>query len=83
MEKTQEQLLARKQEILEFLKKHYVSDPNKLENFITRFPDFSADEPSIDPSTQALEFEEYETNLGIEQVMENELLEIEDQLAKL
>lgn len=83
MEKTQEQLLARKQEILEFLKKHYISDPNKLENFITRFPDFAADEPSMDPSTQTLEFEEYETNLGIEQAMENELLEIDDQLAQL
>lgn len=83
MHKTKEQLLARKQEILDFLAKHYKKDPTKFENFTTKYPDYGSEEPSMDPSTETLEFEEYETNLAIEHSMENELLEIEDQLAAM
>ena len=79
--KTQEELLARKREILAFLSKHYQKDPVKMENFISKYPDLSQTDLALDPSTEVTEFEEYETNLGIEQAMEQELVEIEEQLS--
>ncbi len=75
--------MARKQEILDFLAKHFQKDPTKLENFKTKYPDYSSGETTFDPSSEANEVQEYETNLAIEQAMEDELLDIEDQLAKM
>ncbi len=83
MTKTKEELLARKQEILNFLKKYYQKDPTKINNFITKFPNYSEADLTMDPSSEVHEVEEYEVNLEIEQTMENELMEIEEQLASL
>ena len=75
--------MARKKEILDFLAKHFSKDPKRMENFITKYPDYSNLEGSVDPSVEVLEIEDYDTNLAIEQAMEDELLDIEDQLGKL
>jgi len=80
MEKTKEQLEARKAEILAFLSKHYENDPEKKDNFTTRYPDFSQTDLNMDPSSEVFEETEYETQLAIEQALEDELLEIESQL---
>ena len=81
MSKTHEELLARKQEILAFLAKHYQKDPAKLENFTAQYPDFSESDISTDPSSEANEVAEYETSLEIEHALEQELNEINEQLA--
>lgn len=83
MPKTKEELLARKQEILNFLAKHYRKDPEMMGNFVTKYPDYSATGISVDESDEAHEFEDYERDLVIEQAMEQELAEIEETLAAL
>jgi hypothetical protein len=83
MQRTKEELMARKKEILDFLSKHFAKDPKRMENFTTKYPDYSNLEGSTDPSVETLEIEDYDTNLAIEQAMEDELLDVEDQLAKL
>ncbi|MCC6639278.1 hypothetical protein IT409_01820 [Candidatus Falkowbacteria bacterium] len=77
MSKSREELLARKHEILAFLAKHYQKDPSKLENFTTKYPDFSESDIATDPSSEANEVAEYETSLEIEHALEQELAEIE------
>ena len=81
--KTKEALLARKEAILASLSKHYQKDPAKLENFVSKYPDLSESDIALDPSSEVTEFEEYEANLGIEQAMEQELIEVEEQLAAI
>ncbi len=83
MEKTKEQLLARKKEILDFLAKHYQKDPERLNNFIAKYPDYSAEDLVMDPSSVANEVADYEVQLATEQAMEEELLAIEEQLKNL
>ncbi len=83
MEKTKEQLLARKKEILDFLAKHYQRDPEQMNNFIAKYPDYSASDLVMDPSSEANEVADYEVQLATEQAMEEELLAIEEQLKAL
>ena len=79
-QKTRGELEARKKEILEFLRTHYQKDPERLGNFLTKYPDYSALAPATDESDEAHEFEDYERDLAIEQAMEEELVRIEEQL---
>ena len=83
MSKTKEELLARKQEILDFLSKHYSKDPEMMGNFTTKYPDYSATAAVMDESDEAHEVEDYERDLIIEQAMEQELAEIEESLASM
>ena len=82
MQKTPEQLEARKLEIIKFLSKHYQKDPAQLENFISKYPNYSENNGSVDESSEANEFADYEQSLAVEQALENELEEIETELAK-
>lgn len=83
MEKTKAELQARKEEILNFLAKHFQKDPSKVNNFLTKFPNYSESDLTMDPSSEANEVADYEVSLEIEQAMEQELLEIEEQLESL
>ena len=83
MEKTKEQLEARKLEILQFLSRHYKQDPDKLNNFVAKYPDYSETDLTMDPSSEANEVADYESELAIEQTLENELNEIEEKLANI
>ena len=81
--KSKEELLKRKKEILDFLSKHYQKDPEKHNNFIAKYPDYSTEDLTLDPSSEANEYADYEVALETEHALENELLEIEDSLANL
>jgi hypothetical protein len=78
--KTREELEARRDEIIAFLKKHFQNDPQRINNFITKFPNYSESDLNMDPSSEANEVADYEVGLEIEQTMENELMEIQEQL---
>jgi len=82
MQKSKAELEARKAEILAFLKKHFESDPTKLGNFLAKFPNYSRSDLNMDESSEVSEVVDYERDLAIEHTLEEELMKIDEQLAK-
>ena len=83
MQKSKEQLLKRKAEIIDFLTRHGKMDPKMKDNFISEFPNYSEFSGATDESEEAHEVADYELALAREQAMERELEEVNEQLTAL